>query len=335
MTSTRSRHSEWARKATKARVEGSAQWRSSRTSTTGHSAPMRSRRASNASKRRLWEAPASPSSGPAPASPGRRRASSARALGSRASSAGCPSRASGRSADTSAAYGSSPSPSSTASPLSTSAPAVSARWRSSLTRRVFPTPESPATKAREGRPVEASASASSSCCISSVRPISRLLVTRVDTGPVSRGRGCLPGEFVGVGRDEGGEEVVDHGAFPSVLMVDTGWTPYFADRDPLGGRAQTGQARDAGEAGGAGALGSQGGDPGAEHRDDVLGAGERVGDDPAVPQRDGGDGLAVDDREHRGALHRARGVQLGEVAQDLVVVGGGRAEGDDTGIEHG
>ena len=62
-----------------------------------------------------------------------------------------------------------------------------ARAASSEARRDLPTPDSPATNAIEGWPSEAAAKAASSSASSAVRPISRVLVTRVAKDPqVSR-----------------------------------------------------------------------------------------------------------------------------------------------------
>ena len=152
-----------ARKARNARVELSAQWMSSSSSTTGLSRPSRSSSESSASNSRRWAAPATPSSG------ARRRAAGirARAAASRArraphrrarASTGSPSRASGRRAATSGAYGSSPSPSSTHSPQSVRAPRSFGRGRRTrTTSRDLPTPDSPATNAIEGWPSAAAA----------------------------------------------------------------------------------------------------------------------------------------------------------------------------------
>src|SRR3954452_18711462 len=62
--------------------------------------------------------------------------------------------------------------------------------------------------------------------------------------------------------------------------------------------------------------------------DDVLGGRERVGGDAAVGQRQGGDGLVVDERQQRRAAQRGRGVQLGEVAQERVLGGLDGPDGD-------
>src|SRR5262245_60597985 len=65
------------------------------------------------------------------------------------------------------------------------APPSTARSLNSLTRRLFPTPDSPATKTSEGLPSLASANAASSSASSLARPMKRLLVTRVGTVQVS------------------------------------------------------------------------------------------------------------------------------------------------------
>ena len=89
---------------------------------------------------------------------GRARGGSARARrappGTARANAGSPARASGRSAPTIGAYGSSPSPSSTQSPPITRMPSARAARSSSPSSRVLPTPDSPATNASDGRPVD-------------------------------------------------------------------------------------------------------------------------------------------------------------------------------------
>ena len=65
------------------------------------------------------------------------------------------------------------------------ASAARARALELVDSRVLPTPDSPATKASDGRPAAASASAASSSASSRLRPMNRLLVTRVGTVPVS------------------------------------------------------------------------------------------------------------------------------------------------------
>src|SRR6185436_13128051 len=99
------------------------------------------------------------------------------------------------SAATSGAYGSSPWPSSRQSPLSVRAPEARARAASSESRRVLPTPESPATNASQGLPSAASASATSSSASSSERPTNVELDTRVATTQVSPSEPGPPRHF--------------------------------------------------------------------------------------------------------------------------------------------
>src|SRR5215207_8095398 len=103
----------------------------------------------------------------------------ARYDGASSPSAGSSSRTSGRSADRSGAYGSSSSPSSTQSPASTRAPDSRACRFSSSASRDLPTPDSPPTKARDGRPSAASRSAASSSASCPARPTKWALVMRV------------------------------------------------------------------------------------------------------------------------------------------------------------
>src|SRR5262245_47973521 len=94
-------------------------------------------------------------------------------------------RDSARSAVTTGAYGSSPSPSSTQSPLSTRAPDAFARPAISESRRVLPTPESPATNTSHGLPAPASTSAAPSRPSPADLPTNFELLTRVATNQVS------------------------------------------------------------------------------------------------------------------------------------------------------
>src|SRR5262245_52093197 len=71
------------------------------------------------------------------------------------------------------------------SPWSTRPPSAAASASASATRRVFPTPDSPATTSTEGRPPAAAASASLSSASSGPRPTKRLLLTRPITSRVS------------------------------------------------------------------------------------------------------------------------------------------------------
>ena len=80
-----------------------------------------------------------------------------------------------------------------------------ARRAASSRIRVFPTPDSPATKTSDGRPAAASVSAASSSASSAVRPIIRLDVILAATAPVSP----LACDVIGVRDDHlGGERCV-------------------------------------------------------------------------------------------------------------------------------
>src|SRR4051794_9239092 len=82
----------------------------------------------------------------------------------------------------------------------------------SLSNRVFPTPDSPAKKAIEGRPADASAKTASSSASSVSRPTTRALVTLVVTPKVSRGLGTA-------GCDVVVHEVGVHGAVLSGIAL--------------------------------------------------------------------------------------------------------------------
>ncbi len=170
-----------ARKATRSRVERSAQCRSSMTSSSGARTASRSTTPSSSSNSRPWRA--SMAAAPAAALPpqarsGTRRARSAPAGPATASSsAGSRSRARPRSAWVTGANGRPSSPSGTQPPRSTRTPcslAVTASWSAS---RVLPTPASPPIAVTSGSPLAARASNSRSSASSSLRPTKRPVMT--------------------------------------------------------------------------------------------------------------------------------------------------------------
>ena len=196
ITSTRSVHRLRARKTRKARVERSAQWMSSSTSANGCSRPSWSSSVSSASNSCGWPC--------VPPPPLRRLAAELRqqrgelgahAVGQLAEHGVVVARERAEDADD---RGVGQLLLAQLDALADRDARAAPRPRaSSATRRDLPTPDSPATKASDGRPSAASRSAASSSASSAARPISRLLVIRVATPGVSTRCAARPGAGTG------------------------------------------------------------------------------------------------------------------------------------------
>ena len=171
-STTRTPRSDLIRKATSSRVDWSDQCRSSSTSSSGRLALSRpSSPRTSSSSWDTWTPSAAGSAAPPGSSSGSRRPRPRRAGPSTsASSVRAVVRASVRSASMSGASGRPSAPSSTQWPARTVNPESAACPASSVTRRVLPTPASPATIANPGSPSAARSSNAVSDAISSRRP---------------------------------------------------------------------------------------------------------------------------------------------------------------------
>ena len=177
-----------ARKPARSSVERSAQWMSSRTTSSGARATTSATRSCTWPNRRALEPSAARAVRvPAPA-PGSSAASSGGAPATSRSHARSPSaRDRSRSASVTARNGAVPAVSSTHVPTATRPPAARAWAAISATRRVLPTPASPPTSTTEASPPAAAANAASSTAISAARPTKDRLARRC-IGPI------IPGE---------------------------------------------------------------------------------------------------------------------------------------------
>jgi hypothetical protein len=170
-----------ARKASRSRVERSAQCRSSTTHSSGAPVASRWTSPSSSSNSRPWPAPAT--AGPTTASRPQARSGSSRANSGRAgpataaSSAGSSWSARPRSASMTGANGSPSSPNGTQPPCSTRTPCWVAVAASCSASRVLPTPASPPSSATSGWPSMARVSSWCSRASSWVRPTNRPAVT--------------------------------------------------------------------------------------------------------------------------------------------------------------